>query len=230
MKVMAIWRYPVKSMSGERVSSAHLTRAGVVGDRVVQVYDRRGRVVTARTFPRLLRLRATLGPDGEPLVDGLPWTSSKVAARVQEAVGSGAALGRFDGPERFDILPLLICTDGAVSLFGRDVRRLRPNIVIGGVDGAGEREWPGATLRLADAEISIAELRGRCIMTTYDPDTAEPDPGVLRDIVRRFGGRLCLDAQVLRPGQVTEGDAVILLSHADDPVTSRPSYVQGDLQ
>jgi uncharacterized protein YcbX len=214
MKVAAIWRYPVKSMAGERLSSAHLTRAGFVGDRVVQVYDRRGRIVTARTFPRLLRLRATLGPDGEPLVDGLPWNSPDVAARVEAAVAPGARLARFDGPERFDILPLLICTDGAVSMFGRDVRRLRPNILIAGVDGAGERQWPGATLRLPHAEIAIADLRGRCVMTTYDPVSGDQDPDVLRDIVRRFGGRLCLNAAVRGPGQVDEGDPVEFLSNA----------------
>jgi hypothetical protein len=216
MKIASIWRYPVKSMAGERLSSAHLTRTGLVGDRIVQVYDRRGRVVTARTFPRLLRLRATLGPNGEPLIDGLPWDSSDVAARVEAAVAPGARLERFEGPERFDILPLLVCTDGAVSMFGRDVRRLRPNILIGGVDGAGERQWPGATLRLPHVEVAIADLRGRCVMTTYDPDSGEQDPGVLRDIVRQFGGRLCLNAHVIRPGQVHEGDHVELLSHADD--------------
>jgi uncharacterized protein YcbX len=47
-------------MAGERLSRAEITSAGLVGDRVVQVYDRRGRIVTARTYPRLLRLRATL--------------------------------------------------------------------------------------------------------------------------------------------------------------------------
>ena len=229
MKVAAIWRYPVKSMSGAPDRRALDPHRDFVGDRVVQVYDRRGRVVTARTFPRLLRLRATLGPDGEPLVDGLPWNSSEVAARVEAAVAPGATLARFDGPERFDILPLLICTDGAVSMFGRDVRRLRPNILIGvSTELASGR--PGATLRLPHAEVAIADLRGRCVMTTYDPDTAEQDPGVLRDIVRRFGGRLCLNAHVIRSGQVKEGDAVELLSHADDTVTSPPSYVQGDLE
>ena len=228
MKVAAIWRYPVKSMAGERLSSAHLTRTGFVGDRVVQVYDRRGRVVTARRFPRLLRLRATLGADGEPLVDGVPWSSSEVAARVEAAVAPGATLARFEGPERFDILPLLICTDGAVSMFGRDVRRLRPNILIEGVDGADERHWPGATLRLPHADIALADLRGRCVMTTYDPDTNEQDPGVLRDIVRRFGGRLCLNAHVIRPGQVKDGDAVELLSQVDG-TPSLASHVHGDI-
>jgi MOSC domain-containing protein len=216
MKVAAIWRYPVKSMAGERLIGVEISGTGLVGDRVVQVYDARGRIVTARRFPRLLRLRATLGPDGEPLVDGLPWDSPDVAARVEAAVAPGARLERFEGPERFDILPLLVCTDGAVSMFGRDVRRLRPNILIGGVRGAAERRWMSAALRLPHAEIGLADLRGRCVMTTYDPDTGEQDPGVLRDIVRRFGGRLCLNAHVIRPGYVQEGDTVELLSPVND--------------
>jgi MOSC domain-containing protein len=212
MTVIAIWRYPVKSMAGERVSWTELTGMGVAGDRVVQVYDRHDRIVTARTFPRLLRLHATLGVDGEPLVDGLPWDSDEVRRRVEDAVHPGARLQRFDGPERFDILPLLICADGSVSMFGRDVRRLRPNLVIGGVRGGAEREWPGATLRLPEAEIGIADLRGRCVMTTYDPDSAAQDPDVLRDIVRRFGGRLCLNAAVTRAGRVEVGDRVELIA------------------
>jgi MOSC domain-containing protein YiiM len=67
-------------------------------------------------------------------------------------------------------------------------------------------------------------------MTTYDPDTAEQDPSVLRYIVRQLGGRLCLNAHVIRSGQVKEGDAVTLPSRADDTVTPPPSFVQGDLE
>ena len=68
-----------------------------------------------------------------------------------------------------------------------------------------ERAWEGATLRLPDAEILLADLRGRCVMTIYDPDTGEQDHEVLRNIVRRFDGRLCLNASVTREGRVREG-------------------------
>lgn len=204
MTLAAIWRYPIKSMAGERLPRVELTPNGIAGDRLVQVYDRRGRIATARTYPRLLGLHATLGADGEPLVDGLPWRSAEVAKRVEEAVSPGARLERFEGTERFDILPLLVCTDGAVSMFGRDVRRLRPNLLIGDVEGASERTWMGATLRIGFAEVGLADLRGRCVMTTYDPDTIAQDPNVLRDIVRRFGGTLCLNAHVITPGFIEE--------------------------
>lgn len=214
MKVAAIWRYPVKSMAGERMTSAEITETGLVGDRIIQVYDRGGRMVTARTFPRLLRLHATLGPDGTPLVDGVPWDAADVAERIEAAVGAGATLKRFEGVERFDIQPLLVCSDGAVSMFGRDVRRLRPNLLLGDVEGLTEREWSGALMRLPHATVQVSTLRARCVMTTYDPDTIAQDPGVLRDIVRRFGGRLCLNAAVAEAGLVSEGDSVELVQTA----------------
>jgi hypothetical protein len=47
-------------------------------------------------------------------------------------------------------------------------------------------------------------------MTTVDPDTLERDPAVLKDIGRRFGGRLALNAWVVRPGVLRVGDPVEL--------------------
>jgi uncharacterized protein YcbX len=93
------------------------------------------------------------------------------------------------------------------------VRRLRPNILIAGVDGMDETTWEEGTLEVNDAEIFLDSLRGRCPMTTVDPDTLERDPGVLRDIGRRFGGRLALNAAVVRGGRVRVGDRVRLRKH-----------------
>lgn len=208
MIVGGIWRYPVKSMAGECLDAAAIGADGVAGDRVVQVCDRRGRLVTARTFPRLLALHGTLGSDGEPLVDGFRWDSRAAADRVEAAVEPGARLRRVEGPDRFDVLPLLVCTDSAVRMFGRDLRRLRPNLLIDGVEDGAERTWPLARLRLPDAEIRLDDLRARCVMTTYDPDTVEQDSDVLREIVRRFDGRLCVNARVVRDGCVRVGDPV----------------------
>jgi len=211
MRVDAIWRYPVKSMAGERLTRTDLTDEGAAGDRLVQVYDRRNRVVTARTYPRLLLLRATLGDDGEPLVDGRPWRSSEIARRVEAAVAPGARLGRRDDLARFDVLPLLVCTDGELESFGRDVRRLRPNLVIEGVSVTEGRLWPSGLLRLPQTSIQLHDLRARCVMTTFDPDGGAQDPSVLRDIVQRFGGRLCLNASVVRPGVIEQGQRVELV-------------------
>ena len=39
-------------------------------------------------------------------------------------------------------------------------------------------------------------------MTTFDPDTLAHDPDVLRDIVRRFGGKLALNCDVTHGGNI----------------------------
>lgn len=144
------------------------------------------------------------------MIDGHPWRSPVVLAAVKSAAGDDAWLEESDESDRFDVLPLLVATDGAVTEFGRDIRRLRPNILIAGVPGMGEVQWPGAELHIGKAVIRIDSRRGRCPMTTVDPDTLVVDPEVLRDIGRRFGGRLALNAEVLRPGDVAVGDEVTL--------------------
>ena len=214
MYLRELWRYPVKSMAGERLDRATAGPLGLHGDRVVQVYDGRGRLVTARTYSRLLGLHATLGLDGEPLVDGRPWTAPDVQARVEAIVGPGARLVRNESEARFDILPLLVATDGAIAAFGRDARRLRPNLIVGGVDGLDERQWEGRVLRIGPALIALADLRGRCVMTTVDPDSLAQDPRVLKDILRRFEGRLALNADVIQGGELRVHAAVELLAEA----------------
>lgn len=210
MTVCSLWRYPVKSLAGEPISEATLTRLGIPGDRVVQVHGPEG-VRTSRRHYRLLGLHGTLGADGVAHIDGLPWRHPDALALVRAAAGPDAWLDADEGPDRFDVLPLLVATDGAVAAFGRDVRRLRPNILIGGVDGLAEFSWPGAELHIGEAVIGLDSRRGRCPMTTVDPETLERDPNVLRDIGRRFGGRLALNAEVLVPGRIHVGDEVRLV-------------------
>lgn len=211
MHVAELWRYPVKSMAGEGLTRAELRDDGVVGDRLVHVRGAHGRVVTARTRPLLLGHRGTLGPDGEPLVDARPWRDREVGRDIVAAAGPGARLVRYEGVERFDVLPLLVATDGAIQALGVDRRRLRPNIVIAGVPGLTERTWEGRQLRIGGAVIGVQSLRQRCVMTTFDPDSLEQDVGVLRKINREFGGRVALDSYVVTSGIVTLGDRVELV-------------------
>jgi uncharacterized protein YcbX len=210
LHLAGLWRYPIKSLAGEPLTTAVIGPNGIPGDRVVRVRGPEG-VRTSRRQYRLLGLHAALDPDGRPRIEGHPWNSPEALALVKAAAGADAWLEDSEGLDRFDILPLLVATDGAVAAFGRDIRRLRPNILIAGVEGTDERSWPGAELHIGDAVLRIDSLRARCYMTTVDPDTLQVDPNVLRDIVRRFDGRLALNASVVRAGRVRIGDPVRLV-------------------
>jgi uncharacterized protein len=211
LRVAGLWRYPVKSLAGESLTAALMGRDGIPGDRLVRVRGPEG-VRTARRQYRLLGLRATFDRDGHTRIDGHLWDSADALALIKNAAGADAWLEAWDGLDRFDIMPLLVATDGSVAAFGRDIRRLRPNILIAGVEGTDERSWPGAKLHIGtDVVLRIDSLRARCHMTTIDPDTLEVDPHVLKDIVRRFDGRLALNAEVERVGTLRVGDPVRLV-------------------
>lgn len=225
MHVAELWRFPVKSMRGERLSSATLTADGVTGDRRVHVRNGNG-VLTARTRHALLGLSAVTGSDGQVLVDGLPWDDPKVAGSVRAVAGQDAELVAYGGRERFDVLPLLVATDGGIAALGYDGRRLRPNIVIGGVPGVAERSWPGMALRIGEAVIGIESVRARCVTTTIDPDTCVLNPEVLRRINRVFEGRVALNCWVAHGGEIGVGDQVEVIE-ADLPKPERGGWIVG---
>jgi uncharacterized protein len=212
MYVKEIWRYPVKSMAGERVSEIEAGETGLAGDRHVLVQGPHGRILTARTHPALLGLHGTLDAAGLARIDGHAWNSPEALALVRQAVGTKAGLIYYDEVERFDVLPLLVATDGAIAHLGIDGRRLRPNIIVGGVEGLAERDWPGRQFQIGGALIHTVQLRGRCVMTTYDPDTQQQDLSVLKRIARELDGTMALDSAVLSGGPIRQGDPVTLVA------------------
>lgn len=126
-RLTSIWRYPVKSCRGERLTAARVEPWGLAGDRRWMIVDASGDVVTAREHPRLVLLTPRLdGGDGVTLAGpGLPdlpvpapsgadlvpvrvWGSDlvaavaddKAAAWVTEVVGQPARLVYLDDPAR----------------------------------------------------------------------------------------------------------------------------------
>lgn len=69
MRIAQIRRYPVKSLQGEDMSWARIEADGLNGDREWAIRDEvTGKVLTGRRAPQLLLARATLTPDGVPVI------------------------------------------------------------------------------------------------------------------------------------------------------------------
>jgi hypothetical protein len=93
MYVEEICQFPFKSRAGEKV--------GIEGDRIVQVRNKQGRTVTART----LGFHTTLGPRWHSLGRWQTIESFGRSSRaVQKIDGPGAQLVRDETPDRFDRL------------------------------------------------------------------------------------------------------------------------------
>lgn len=107
MRVAQLWRYPVKSLAGERLPALTLVADGVVGDREWGILDHGdGRILTARREPRLLFAAARLRADGTPQItqpDGTeitgpgPATDAALSAWLGKPVSLVAAAESEDG-------------------------------------------------------------------------------------------------------------------------------------
>ncbi len=102
--VVALWRYPVKSMLGEELDAVAVTERGLLGDRAYALIDRvTGKVASAkhpRLWARLLACRAAVtaspapGASTLPVRIALPDGRAVVAGRDDADAALSAALGR----------------------------------------------------------------------------------------------------------------------------------------
>ena len=234
MRVLELWRYPVKSLQGERLEKAAVTTAGLEGDRRFALFDvDTGFGLTARRVPELLFGAARLGDDGGvdiTLPDGSvtrdddalsTWLGRRVALRSAEV----EARPRYENPDDFEDEATSVWSpfEGASGAFhdsGRarvslvstatlgawDRRRFRANVLL---DGEGEDAFVGSTIALGDAMLDVGMRIGRCVMTTRpQAGGIERDLDVLRTINRERDGCLSVGALVTRPGIVRVDDTL----------------------
>jgi len=229
MRVVQIWRYPVKSMGGEQLDAAELHVDGIDGDRTWGVVDlSTGLVLTARREPTLLFLSSSWRTGERP----------EVRTETGELVPDDAALSDVlsrpvrlrpatEGPGTFES-PLVVDDAGherewiawdssgrtfhdgrsTVSIVSTgtlgewDPRRFRTNVV---VDGGGEELLTGE-VRIGSAVLAIRRPIDRCVMVTRAQPGIPSDPSVLRRLVSDRGNTLAIGATVARPGRVETGD------------------------
>ncbi len=236
MRVVELWRFPVKSLQGEQLAAGELGPGGIAGDRQWALFDvATGFGLTARREPGLLFAAGRARPDGGVeivLPDGTVTAEDAVLSRWlgrPVALRSAAQVTerrRYESPD--DNLAEAPTrwhdwegaaggafhdnADGRLSLVstgtlgGWDRRRFRSNVVL---DGEGEDELLGARLRLGGATIAVGTPIPRCVMVTRpQPGGIGRDTGVLKAIHRERGGELAIAAQVLEAGTVRIGDVL----------------------
>lgn len=230
--VAALFRYPVKSMGGERLEVADLGWYGVDGDRRLafrRLGERGGFPwLTASRVPELILyapLRRGQSAEGDlpthvrtPEGAELEVFGAELAADVGRRLGAPVEMmhlnrGIFDEASLSIITSATVGESAKFSAQRADVRRFRPNIVLESAGAApfGEDAWVGGVLWFGDRdEVSIAVTNRdeRCAMVNFDPDTARVDAELLKTIVRERGNRLGVYAAVTRRGRIAVGQPV----------------------
>ena len=233
MRVLELWRYPVKSLQGEQLDSVPVTGEGLEGDRQFAIYDvETGLGLTARRVPELLFASARLGDDGSvelTLPDGSlarddealsAWLGRRVALRSHDA----QVARRYENPvvdleqeterdwARYEGAPGAFhdSPDARVSLVSTatigewDRRRFRSNVLL---EGHGEDSLVGSRVTLGGAELEVGMRIERCVMTVRpQPGGIERDLQVLRTIARERDTCLAVGAVVTQPGNLAVGD------------------------
>ena len=239
MRVLELWRYPVKSLQGERLETAEVGPEGIAGDRQWALFDvETGFGLTARRMPDLLfgsaRLRAdgsveVVLPDGtvtddDGVISG--WLGRRVELRQASAFPEGAEGPTYESPvddEAPDSDDWELWQGGAGPF--HDSPRIRLSLVSTGtlgnwdrrrfranvlLDGAGEDQWEGQDATLGEVRLRFGRQIGRCVMTTRpQPGGIARDTSVLKTIHRERGGLLAVRAAVRAPGTVRVGDELV---------------------
>ncbi len=225
--VSALWRYPVKSMLGERLTEADIEKRGVHGDRLYAVRDAAGKLGSGKSGQRFRRmtglfsLRASyngsrptiIGPDGQVVADD---------NALREFLGRpDIRLARENDVMHFDAAPLHVITTATIRAIAAglpdvpiDQRRFRPNMVLdtGRARGFIEDGWVGRTAGIgAQVRIAFSRRTERCGMTMMAQDELPHSPDVLRTIIRLNAMNAGVYATVLEPGTVRVGDQLTFL-------------------
>jgi uncharacterized protein YcbX len=218
--VAEVWRYPVKSMAGERLDSCQVGLTGLEGDRRWALVDgspnRAGKPLTIREEDRLMTYRARLAggvvevmsPGGE--VGGV---DDRLVSRLAAQAKRPLTLRELEGGN-FDDSPILVVNLATVAAFGDeagmdvDHRRFRANLYVDGLAPEEELAWIGRRVTVGQAELEVVSRCERCVVITKDPDTTATTPALLRVLTQTQETCMGVYCQVTRPGRVAAGDHV----------------------
>jgi MOSC domain-containing protein len=236
-RMEAIFRYPVKSMRGERLEVAELGWYGLDGDRRLafrRMDDRSGMPwLTASKLPDLLLFaphRREDGANGDlpthirtPDGEAMPVFGENLATEVGRRHGAPVQMMQLNHGI-FDEASISVIAFDTVREIGRlagrspDVRRFRPNILVRLLRPVPfqEDEWVGGVLSFGEGDdapaVTVTMRDVRCSMVNFDPDSASPAPEMLKAVVRVHENTAGVYGAVTRIGRLAVGQSIFLRS------------------
>ena len=234
-QIEAIFRYPVKSMRGERLDAATLGWHGLDGDRRLalrRLEDRSGMPwLTASKLPALILFTPVRREDGKgealpthvrtPEGEEMPLFGEALAAEVGRRHGAPVQMMQLR-QGIFDEASISVITSDTVREIGRlagrsaDIRRFRPNVVVRSKRAVAfeEDEWAGSVLRFGEADdapaVAVTTRDLRCVMVNFDPDDGSAAPEVMKAVVRATQNHAGIYGTVTRVGRLSVGQTIVL--------------------
>lgn len=227
MRVVGLWRYPVKSLRGEALTAVDVVERGLVADRAWAVLDPDGKIGSGKSTRRframdgLLELASALRGD-EPVVrlpDGREMGPGEDLDEALSAhVGRTVRLGAEGAVRHHDDGPVHVLTTASLravaDLVGHEVpvERFRPNVLldVDGSDAEAELDWVGRVLSVGGVPLRVAAGMPRCVMVTMAQASLAADGTVLKAVTGLTGGDLGVWCTVEQPGRIERGDVAVL--------------------
>jgi len=234
VKILELWRYPIKSMQGEQLESIDVGEAGLSGDRSWALRDLgTGLTLTARRCPELLfasgllidgvavvrlpdgtetadgaALSTWLGRDVELVAAGDEGATYEIASDAEDEAGSPWRTWNGPGAAFHDSARARVSIIGEDTLRAWPVRRFRPNVV---VSGGEEDSFVGSALRSdSGVVLDVGAKIQRCVMISRpQPGGIERDLEVLRTVNRERAALLGIGALVATAGRLSVGDDLV---------------------
>ena len=200
-RVVALYRYPVKSLRGESLERAHVEPGGFAGDRARALFVR---------SPDHARSGKTYRGKEHRLLH----TVDDVVAAQALARDAGVAIeDAGERPHYFDLEPVSLVFDAWVreleALAGRavDPLRFRPNIVAAAAPGfaVSESALTGVRLTIGEVTLDVVAPITRCVTPSYDIATGESDRELQRVLVMERGNLMGVYCRVVVPGTIASG-------------------------
>lgn len=229
--VHEIWRYPVKSMQGERLEKCAIDPGGLIGDRGWALRDEQaGKTCSAKQHWKLLLCSAryleeptetniphveiTL-PDGSTCRSDQNDTAEKLSNYLERPVtlAPPQPAGNY-----FDVGPYHLLTTASINALRTllpeskiDCRRFRPNILIQtppSTIGFVEFGWTGSAIRLGDITMTAGGPVPRCGMTSSPQPNLPKDPEVIGTLISETDKKLGIYSCTGHSGIIQVGDAL----------------------